>query len=169
MENSSNSIQDSKPNNVKTVPPLKGDLESDSEPSSKDAHHPLLPQPTLSNHVVVNQQQLQDDEDDDWLMSDDDVQGDPSLTSADQHQLKNLSIAHNHEAASSFQKVKSMADRDWERVEAQFKDVSESVVSRAFVGEWREREVAANPKSEMLPRKKKRFSCMLFCFHCKKT
>lgn len=126
MENSSNSIQDSNPNNVKTVS-LKGQLESDSEPSSKDAHHPLLPQATLSNHVVVNQQQLQDDEeddDDDWLMSDDDIQRGPSLTAADQHQLENLSIAHNHEAPSSFQKVKSMADRDWERVEAQFKDVS---------------------------------------------
>lgn len=48
-----------------------------------------------------------EEDEDDWLMSDEEIQ---------QPKLSN--------PASSLPKVKSMADRDWGRVDTQFKDVS---------------------------------------------
>lgn len=77
-------------------------------PSSRDSRHDTSSSVAQGTGAPDDEAEVEAEEDeDDWLMSDEEIQ---------QPKLSN--------PASSLPKVKSMADRDWGRVDTQFKDVS---------------------------------------------
>lgn len=109
-----------------------GNVESSSlegEPALPTHHTPKQDVSSIANlsletNIVASDDLVSEiiaEEDDDWLMSDEDIQ---TSTASPSEETQKLQIAHQGEDASAVTRVKSMADRDWEKVEAQFKDVS---------------------------------------------